>query len=191
MEVLNQFSLGFLRSYIQGSASKTRLNTFQNCQAWQNWDKSSYSLGITFFICQLYSLICRLITKLKTFTCISCVRTIFTLFSGHQVLLAIDMVRRTAYYLDHLEGSPDEELMQIVNQLSLLFLSLIILFYFYIKRDGNDQVELYRARLVVKGYAQKECIDFNEIFFPVVRLITVRISWQCVQHLTYILSNQM
>ncbi|KAH9679836.1 hypothetical protein KPL71_026295 [Citrus sinensis] len=35
-----------------------------------------------------------------------------------------------------------------------------------IKRDGNDQVERYRARLVVKGYAQKEGIDFNEIFSP-------------------------
>ncbi|KAH9725713.1 hypothetical protein KPL70_007982 [Citrus sinensis] len=44
-----------------------------------------------------------------------------------------------------------------------------------IKRDGNDQVEQYRARLVVKGYAQKEGIDFNEIFSPVVRLTTVRI----------------
>ncbi|KAH9647728.1 hypothetical protein KPL70_025300 [Citrus sinensis] len=44
-----------------------------------------------------------------------------------------------------------------------------------IKRDGNNQVERYRARLVVKGYAQKEGIDFNEIFSPVVRLTTVRI----------------
>lgn len=44
-----------------------------------------------------------------------------------------------------------------------------------IKRNGDDQVEWYRARLVVKGYAQKEGIDFNEIFSPVVRLTTVRI----------------
>ncbi|KAH9651797.1 Integrase catalytic domain-containing protein [Citrus sinensis] len=44
-----------------------------------------------------------------------------------------------------------------------------------IKRDGNEQVERYRARLVVKGYAQKEGIDFNEIFSPVVRLTTVRV----------------
>ncbi|KAE8711089.1 Retrovirus-related Pol polyprotein from transposon TNT 1-94 [Hibiscus syriacus] len=46
---------------------------------------------------------------------------------------------------------------------------------FKIKRNGDDQVERYRARLVVKGYAQKEGIDFNEIFSHVVRLTTVRV----------------
>ena len=37
-----------------------------------------------------------------------------------------------------------------------------------IKRDNNDQVERYHARLVVKGFTQKEGIDFNEIFSSVV-----------------------
>ncbi|GJU46168.1 retrovirus-related pol polyprotein from transposon TNT 1-94 [Tanacetum coccineum] len=44
-----------------------------------------------------------------------------------------------------------------------------------IKRNGDDQVERYHARQVVKGYAQKEGIDFNEIFSPVVRMTTVRV----------------
>ena len=36
-------------------------------------------------------------------------------------------------------------------------------------------MERYRARLVVKGFAQKEGIDFNEIFFLIVRLTTIKI----------------
>jgi len=42
-------------------------------------------------------------------------------------------------------------------------------------RDDNDQVERYRARLVVKEYVQKKGIDFNEIFFLVVQLTTIRV----------------
>nr|GEZ46319.1 Gag-Pol polyprotein [Tanacetum cinerariifolium] len=49
-----------------------------------------------------------------------------------------------------------------------------------IKKNTDDQVERYRARLVVKGYVQKEGIDFNKNFnfFPlwfVVRMTTVRV----------------
>ncbi|GKD55540.1 gag-pol polyprotein [Tanacetum coccineum] len=33
-----------------------------------------------------------------------------------------------------------------------------------IKKNGEDQVDQYRERLVLKGYAHKQGIDFNEIF---------------------------
>lgn len=46
---------------------------------------------------------------------------------------------------------------------------------YMIKRDANDQVEIYLARMMVKGYAQKEGIKFNEIFSPVVRLTNIRV----------------
>nr|GEV07766.1 hypothetical protein [Tanacetum cinerariifolium] len=44
-----------------------------------------------------------------------------------------------------------------------------------IKKNSDDHVERYRARLVVKGYAQKEEINFNENFSPVVRITTIRV----------------
>ena len=37
-----------------------------------------------------------------------------------------------------------------------------------IKHDSNNQVEQYCARLVVKGYPQKEGVDVNEILSPIV-----------------------
>ena len=37
-----------------------------------------------------------------------------------------------------------------------------------IKRDNNDQVERYCARLMVKGYVKKESVNFKEIFSPIV-----------------------
>lgn len=36
-------------------------------------------------------------------------------------------------------------------------------------------MEIYRASMVVKGYAQREGIDFNGIFSLVVRLTIIRV----------------
>ncbi|KAH9684888.1 Integrase catalytic domain-containing protein [Citrus sinensis] len=42
-------------------------------------------------------------------------------------------------------------------------------------KEKSETIPRYCARLVVKGYGQKEGIDFNKIFSPVVRLTTVRV----------------
>ncbi|KAE8715738.1 hypothetical protein F3Y22_tig00110160pilonHSYRG00308 [Hibiscus syriacus] len=79
-----------------------------------------------------------------------------------------------AYYLLTENGEPSTYQVAINNS-DVSLKPIGSKWVFKIKRNGDDQVERYRARLVVKGYAQKEGIDFDEIFSPVVRLTTVRV----------------
>jgi hypothetical protein len=43
------------------------------------------------------------------------------------------------------------------------------------KRDATNVFEKYKARIVVKGYAQEAELDFDETFAPVIRIDSVRI----------------
>ena len=46
---------------------------------------------------------------------------------------------------------------------------------FRVKKDSEGRILRHKARLVVKGYAQREGIDFSEIFSPVARMDSIRI----------------
>lgn len=43
-----------------------------------------------------------------------------------------------------------------------------------IKYKSNGEIERFNVRLVAKRYNQKEGIDFNETFFPMVKIVIVR-----------------
>jgi hypothetical protein len=48
---------------------------------------------------------------------------------------------------------------------------------YMIKHEGEGKKERYKARLVVKGFAQKEGIDFTKIFSPVVKMSSIKIQF--------------
>ena len=48
-----------------------------------------------------------------------------------------------------------------------------------VKHDSNGSISRYKARMVVKGYAQTHVIDYEETFAPVAKMATIHsvIGW--------------
>jgi hypothetical protein len=52
---------------------------------------------------------------------------------------------------------------------------IVVKCVFKLKWDEHGAVSKHKARLVVKGYAQRHGIDYDEVFAPVARLDSVRL----------------
>ncbi|CAM8978623.1 unnamed protein product [Rhodiola kirilowii] len=46
--------------------------------------------------------------------------------------------------------------------------------WIYRLKEEHDGSKRYKVRLVAKGFQQKECIDYTEIFSPVVKMVTIK-----------------
>ena len=53
---------------------------------------------------------------------------------------------------------------------------------FKLKKDPDGNVIKHKARLVVKGYSQRQGVDFDEVFAPVARMETVRVLLALAAH---------
>ena len=63
----------------------------------------------------------------------------------------------------------------------------------YTKKQGSlkGDIVCYKAKLVAKGYAQRESIDYNEVFSPVVKHSSIRILLALQHSMSWTLSSSM
>ena len=62
-----------------------------------------------------------------------------------------------------------------VSELPTTHKAIGLKWVFKIKKDPEGKIVKHKARLVVKGYAQQQGVDFDEVFAPVARIETVRV----------------
>lgn len=58
-----------------------------------------------------------------------------------------------------------------------------------LKLKANGEVDRCKARLVAKGFNQEHGIDYHEVFFPVAKLVTIRVFFVVASSCAWHTSN--
>jgi len=57
------------------------------------------------------------------------------------------------------------------------------------KTSMNGNIQTYKARLIYKGYIQRQGVDFNETFSIVAMLKSISIFYSCIPWLWYLING--
>jgi hypothetical protein len=60
-----------------------------------------------------------------------------------------------------------------------------------IKRKADDSLDKFKAQLVAKGFEQRNGIDYNDTFSPVIKPSTIQIAFAFVVQFNWSSSNLM
>jgi hypothetical protein len=79
-----------------------------------------------------------------------------------------------AAMVDELESIKENKTWNLVN-LPRGHKAIGLMWVFKLKHDEHGDIVKHKARLVVKGYVQRQGVDFEEVFAPVARMESVRV----------------
>ncbi|XP_066324167.1 uncharacterized mitochondrial protein AtMg00820-like [Miscanthus floridulus] len=82
---------------------------------------------------------------------------------------------------DEMESIRDNETWSLV-ELPRGHRAISLKWVYKVKRDENDGIIKYKARLIAKGYVQHPGIDFKEVYTSVARLESVRLIIAIAAH---------
>jgi len=97
-------------------------------------------------------------------------------------VIGTESVKRLASMRDEMESLQTNQTWELARR--PLGRKVVTCKWLFKKKEGSSSAEgiKYKARLVAIGFSQKEGVDYNEIFTPVVRYTSIRVLLAIVAH---------
>ena len=85
--------------------------------------------------------------------------------------------------LEEMEAIEENETWKLVDP-SPRCRSIGLKWVYKVKRDERGAIVKHKARLVARGFVQREDIDFEDVFAPIARMESIRRCWLWQQQRT-------